>query len=56
MSQSKFVKYKNKLILREATVGGLPLQKVLKNITNMFFSITKTVTRGFDFEMKVCMI
>jgi hypothetical protein len=31
---------KNKLILREATVEGLPLLKVLKNLTNMFFSIT----------------
>jgi hypothetical protein len=39
-----------------ATVGGLPLLKVLKNLTNMFFSITKTVTGGFGFEMKVCVI
>jgi hypothetical protein len=39
-SQSEFVKYKNKLILRGATVGGLPLPKVLKNLTNMFLSIT----------------
>jgi hypothetical protein len=31
---------KNKLILRGATVGGLPLPKVLKNLTNMFYSIT----------------
>jgi hypothetical protein len=23
---------------------------------NMFFSITQTVTGGFDFEMKVCVI
>ena len=30
----------NKLILRGATVGGLPLSKVLKNVTNMFFSVT----------------
>jgi hypothetical protein len=37
-------------------VGGLPLPKVLKNLTNMFFSITKTVTGGFGFEMKVCVI
>ena len=26
----------NKLIMRGATVGGLPLPKVLKNLTNMF--------------------
>jgi hypothetical protein len=38
--QSEFVKCKNKLILRGATVGGLPLLKVLKNLTNMFFSIS----------------
>jgi hypothetical protein len=38
------------------TIGGLPLPKVLKNSTNMFFSITKTVTGGFGFEMKVCVI
>jgi hypothetical protein len=31
---------KNKLILRGATIGGLHLPKVLKNLTNMFFSIT----------------
>jgi hypothetical protein len=37
-------------------VGGLPLLKVLKNLTNMFFSITKIVTGGFGFEMKVCVI
>jgi hypothetical protein len=30
----------NKLILRGATVGGLTLSKVLKNVTNMFFSVT----------------
>jgi hypothetical protein len=30
---------KNKLILRGAIVGGLPLPKVLKKLTNMFFSI-----------------
>jgi hypothetical protein len=40
MLQSEFVKCKNKLILRGATVGGLPLPKVLKNLTNMFFSIS----------------
>jgi hypothetical protein len=28
----------NKLILRGATVGGLPLPKVLKNVTNHMFS------------------
>jgi hypothetical protein len=28
---------RNKLILREATVGGLPLLKVLKNMTNHLF-------------------
>jgi hypothetical protein len=38
--QSEFVKCKNKLILRGATVGGLSLPKVLKNLTNMFFSMT----------------
>ena len=31
---------RNKLILRGATVGGLPLPKVLKSMTNMFFSVT----------------
>jgi hypothetical protein len=35
MSQSEFVRYKNKVILRGATVGGLRLPKVLKNMTNM---------------------
>jgi hypothetical protein len=34
-SQSEFVIYKNKLILRGATIGGLRLSKVLKNTTNM---------------------
>jgi hypothetical protein len=29
-----------KQIMRGATVGGLHLPKVLKNVTNMFFSIT----------------
>jgi hypothetical protein len=38
------------------SVGGLPLPKVLKNLTNMFFSITWTVIGGFDFEMKVCVV
>jgi hypothetical protein len=47
---------KNKLILRGATVGGLPLPKVLKNLTNMFFRITYTITGGFGFEMKVCVL
>jgi hypothetical protein len=37
--QSEFVKHKNKLILWGAIIGGLPLPKVLKNTTNMFFSI-----------------
>jgi hypothetical protein len=36
MIQSKFGIYKNKLILRGATIGGLRLPKVLKNTTNMF--------------------
>jgi hypothetical protein len=31
---------RNKLIWRGATVGGLSLPKVLKNVTNMFFSVT----------------
>jgi hypothetical protein len=35
-SQSEFVEYINKLILQGATVEGLPLPKVLKNLTNMF--------------------
>jgi hypothetical protein len=39
MLQSEFVRRKNKLILRGATVGGLHLPKVLKNTTNMFSSI-----------------
>jgi hypothetical protein len=30
----------NKLILRGATIGGLSFPKVLKNVTNMFFSVT----------------
>jgi hypothetical protein len=30
---------RNKLILRGATVGGLPLPKVLKNMTNHMFSV-----------------
>jgi hypothetical protein len=30
---------RNKLILRGATVGGLPLPKVLKNVTNHMFSV-----------------
>jgi hypothetical protein len=38
-SQSEFITYKNKLILRGATVGGLRLPKVLKNTTNMLSSI-----------------
>jgi hypothetical protein len=29
----------SKLILREATVGGLPLSKILKNVTNHMFSV-----------------
>ena len=28
------------LATEEAVVGGVPLSKVLKNLTNMFFSIT----------------
>jgi hypothetical protein len=38
-SQSEFVRCKNKLILRGATVGGLHLPKDLKNTTNIFSSI-----------------
>jgi hypothetical protein len=30
---------RNKLTLRGATVGGLPLPKVLKNVTNYLFSV-----------------
>jgi hypothetical protein len=30
---------RNKLILRGATIGGLPLLKVLKNVTNHMFSV-----------------
>jgi hypothetical protein len=30
---------RNKLILQGATVGGLPLPKVLKNVTNHIFSV-----------------
>jgi hypothetical protein len=33
------LRHKNKLILRGATVGGLPLPKVLRNTSNMFSSI-----------------
>jgi hypothetical protein len=36
MLQFEFVRYKNKIILRGTTVGGLRLLKVLKNTTNMF--------------------
>jgi hypothetical protein len=36
-------------------VGGLPLLKVLKHLTNMFL-VYQTVTGGFGFEMKVCMV
>jgi hypothetical protein len=36
-------------------VGGLPLPKVLKSLTNMFL-VYQTVTGGFDFEMKVCTV
>jgi hypothetical protein len=36
-------------------VGALPLPKVPKNLTNMFL-VYQTVTGGFDFEMKVCMV
>jgi hypothetical protein len=39
-----------------AIVGGLPLPKVLKNVINMFFSVTQTNTGGFDFGMKACVI
>jgi hypothetical protein len=38
-----------------STVGGLPLPKVLKNVTNMFFSVTWRYG-GFDFGMKACVI
>jgi hypothetical protein len=38
------------------TVGDLPLPKVLKNVTNIFFSITQAITGGFNFEMKVSVI
>jgi hypothetical protein len=31
---------RNKLILQGATVGGLPLPKVLKNMTNHMFCVT----------------
>jgi hypothetical protein len=30
---------RNKLILRGATVGGLPLPKILKNVTTHMFSV-----------------
>jgi hypothetical protein len=30
---------RNKLILRGATIGGLPLPKVLKNMTNQMFLV-----------------
>jgi hypothetical protein len=38
------------------TIGDLPLPKVLKNVTNIFFSMTQAITGGFDFEMKVSVI
>jgi hypothetical protein len=36
MSQFEFVRCKNKLTLRGATVGGLRLPKLLKNTTDVF--------------------
>jgi hypothetical protein len=39
MLQSKFVRFKDKLILQGATVGGLRLPKVLKTTTNMLSSV-----------------
>jgi hypothetical protein len=38
MSQSKFVDY-NKLILQGATIGGIRLPKVLKNMINNVFQV-----------------
>jgi hypothetical protein len=38
MSQSKFVT-KKQINTTRATVGGLPLSKVLKNVTNHMFSV-----------------
>jgi hypothetical protein len=39
MSESEFVRSKNKLIPRGATVGGLHFPKVLENTTNMLSNI-----------------
>jgi hypothetical protein len=41
----------NKLILRGATVGGLPLPKVLKNVTNHMFSASYRKLRLWDGEL-----
>ena len=44
---------RNKLILRGATVGGLSLPKVLKNVTNHMFSAWLwIVTRSLGFGME----
>jgi hypothetical protein len=49
------LRYKNKLILRGATVGGLRLPKVLKNTTNMSPSIVY-YHRRLRLEMKVYIV
>ena len=33
-----------------------PLAEGPKNMTNMFFSVTYIVTRGFGFGMKICVV
>jgi hypothetical protein len=43
---------RNKSILRGATVGGLPIPKVLKNVINHVFSVYGLL-RGSGFGMKI---
>jgi hypothetical protein len=50
---SLYLLQRNKLILRGATVGGLSLPKVLKNVTNHMFSAWLWIVTGsFGFGME----
>jgi hypothetical protein len=44
---------RNKSILRGATVGDLPIPKVLKNVNNHVSSVYGLLQGGFDFSIKV---
>jgi hypothetical protein len=44
---------RNKSILRGATVGGLPIPKVLKNVIKNVFSVYGLLQGGFSFGIKV---